>query len=69
VHYKFIAYNCLKVVENSTIWQSLQEDQDRAVPSTLRLEARAGQRNALQEITQTACLFGIVQRKSGGEAQ
>jgi hypothetical protein len=39
----------LKGFENSTIWQSLQEDQDRSVPSTSRLEARTGRRNAVPE--------------------
>jgi hypothetical protein len=39
----------LEGFENSIIWQSLQEDQDRSEPSTLGLEARTGQRNVIPE--------------------
>jgi hypothetical protein len=39
----------LQGFENSTIWQSLQEDQDRSVLPTHYLETRAGQRNAIPE--------------------
>jgi hypothetical protein len=46
VHYKFIAINCLKVFENSTIWRPLQEDQDRSIPPSFDLEERTGRRNA-----------------------
>jgi hypothetical protein len=46
VHSKFIAYNCLKVFENSTIWRPLQEDQDRSILPSFDLEERTGQRNA-----------------------
>jgi hypothetical protein len=42
VHYKFIAFNFLKVFENS----SLQEDQDRSLPPSFDLEKRKGRRNA-----------------------
>jgi hypothetical protein len=41
----------LEGLENSTIWQSLQEDQDRSVPSLLRMGARERQRNAIQTTT------------------
>jgi hypothetical protein len=46
VHYKFIAFNCLKVFENSTIWRPQQEDQDRSIPPSFDLEERTGQSNA-----------------------
>jgi hypothetical protein len=49
VHYKFIAFNCLKVFENSTIWHTLQEDQDCSVPPSFDLETRTGQRNEVPE--------------------
>jgi hypothetical protein len=46
VHCKLIAFNCLKVFENSTIWRPLQEDQDRSIPPSFDLEKRTGRRNA-----------------------
>jgi hypothetical protein len=46
VHYKFIAFNCLKVFENSMVWRLLQEDQDRSIASSFDLEKRKGRRNA-----------------------
>jgi hypothetical protein len=46
VHYKFIAFNCLKVFENSTVWRPLQEDQDRSIPPSFDLEKREGRRDA-----------------------
>jgi hypothetical protein len=46
VHYKFIAFNCLKVFENSTVWRPLQEDQDRSIPPSFDLEKREGRRKS-----------------------
>jgi hypothetical protein len=46
VHYKFIAFTCLKVFENSTVWSPLQEDQDRSILPSFDLEERKGRRNA-----------------------
>jgi hypothetical protein len=40
VHSKFIAFNCLKVFGNSTIWRALQEDQDCTIPPSFDLEER-----------------------------
>jgi hypothetical protein len=45
VHYKFIAFNCLKVFENTAIWRPLQEDQDCSIPPSFDLEEREGRRN------------------------
>jgi hypothetical protein len=36
----------LKVFENSTVWHSLQEDQDRSIPPSFDWEKRKGRRNA-----------------------
>jgi hypothetical protein len=49
VHYKFIAFNCLKVLEKSTVWRPLQEDQDRSIPPSFDLEKREGRRNAFSK--------------------
>jgi hypothetical protein len=38
VHDKFIAFNCLKVFENSTICRPLQEAQDRSIPPSIDLK-------------------------------
>jgi hypothetical protein len=46
VHYKFIAFNCLKVFENSSIWHPLQEDQDCSLPPSFDLEERTARSNA-----------------------
>jgi hypothetical protein len=50
VHSKFIAFNCLKVFENSTIWRPLQEDQDCSIPPSFDLEERKGRRNAFPKV-------------------
>jgi hypothetical protein len=53
----------LEGFENSTIWQSLQEDQDRSVLSLLRLEARERQRNAIHETpSDLQEIFGVCAR-------
>jgi hypothetical protein len=46
VQCKFIAFNCLKVFENSPVWRPLQEDQDCSIPPSFDLEKRKGRRNA-----------------------
>jgi hypothetical protein len=46
VHSKFIAFNCLKVFENSTVWRPQQEDQDCSMPPSFDLEKREGRRDA-----------------------
>jgi hypothetical protein len=50
VHFKFIAFNCLKVLENSTIWRPLQEDQYCTIPLLFDLEERTGRRNAFPKV-------------------
>jgi hypothetical protein len=37
-------------IENSSIWCTLQEDQDRSIPTSFDLETRTGQRNEVPEV-------------------
>jgi hypothetical protein len=46
VHCKFIAFNCLRVFENSTVWHPLLEDPDCSIPPSFDLDERTGRRNA-----------------------
>jgi hypothetical protein len=47
VHYKFIAFNCCKVSKNSTLCNSIQEDQDRLLSCAPQEETRTRQRDVI----------------------
>jgi hypothetical protein len=61
----------LEGIENSTIWHTLQEDQDRSVLPSFDLETRTGQRNEVpeapsdpQEISQVPAGYPAVANKA-----
>jgi hypothetical protein len=61
----------LEGIENSSIWRTLQEDQDCSVPTSFDLETRTGQRNAIpkapsdpQKIPQVSARYPTVYLQS-----